>query len=87
MVLYEGEALIVSSSTKILFFKVIVDRLSNISKWTHYHTLYMRGSISYLKESYRIIITTTDYIYLYKINRKTFEPELENVMYNFMQCN
>lgn len=47
----------------------------------------MRGFIYFIKGNKRIQITTDDLIYFYLIDPETFEPELENVMFNFMGCN
>jgi hypothetical protein len=46
----------------------------------------MRGQISFQKGNIRIQITTGTKIYFYIINKKTFIPELENVMFNYMKC-
>lgn len=32
-------------------------------------------------------MTTDEFVYFYLIDKETFMPELENVMYNFMGCN
>ena len=46
----------------------------------------MRGQIYYIKGNIRIQIVCDDLIYFYLIDKKTFEPELENVIYNKMKC-
>jgi hypothetical protein len=46
----------------------------------------MRGQIYFIKGNIRIQIVTDDLIYFYLIDKKTFMPRLENVMYNSMQC-
>lgn len=40
----------------------------------------------FIKGNTRIQITTDEVIYFYYINPETLIPELENVMYNFMEC-
>ena len=56
-------------------------------KWVQYHDIKVRGFIYFIKGNIRIQITTDEMIYFYMINNETFLPELENVMYNFMDCN
>jgi len=46
----------------------------------------MRGQIYFIRGNIRIQITTEQQIYFYLINKQTFLPELENVMYNFIGC-
>ena len=45
-----------------------------------------RGTIYFIKGNVRFQITTDEKIYFYLIDKVTFMPILENVMYNFMQC-
>ena len=87
MVLVFNEALIVRSSTKILFFKQIKDIETGEENWELYHDLNIRGFIFYIKGNIRIQVTTDHMIYFYIIDKDTLMPELENVMYNFMGCN
>ena len=87
MVLVFNEALIVRSSTKILFFKQIKDIETGEENWELYHDLNIRGFIFYIKGNIRIQVTTDHMIYFYIIDKDTHMPELENVMYNFMGCN
>jgi len=47
----------------------------------------VRGFIYYIKGNVRIQIATDRKIYFYLINKDTLEATLENVMFNFMQCN
>ena len=47
----------------------------------------IRGFIYYIKGNVRIQITTDDKIYFFMIDKETFMPILENVMFNFMTCN
>lgn len=61
-----------------------MDERTGIYKWTHYHTLHHKGMLYYIKGNIRINITTDEKIYFYLVDNKDFEPELENVMYNFM---
>jgi hypothetical protein len=55
-------------------------------RWELIHTVKIRGSIYYIKDTDRFQVTTEDYIYFYLIDLDTFEPTLENVMNNFMGC-
>ena len=87
MVMFNNEALICRSSTKVLFFKQMKDIDTGEIKWTQYHTIKVRGFIYYIKGNIRIQITTDQKIYFYLIDKETYMPELENVMYNFMCCN
>lgn len=43
-------------------------------------------SLYYIKGNIRIQIVTDIKIYFYLIDKKTFEPTLENVMKNYMMC-
>lgn len=86
MVLFQGEALITKSSTRVLFFKQEKDKITKETSWQKYHELRVRGSIFYIKGNIRIQVTTEKLIYFYLINQETFMPELENCMYNYMHC-
>jgi hypothetical protein len=55
--------------------------------WELYHTIKVRGFVYFIKGNVRIQITTAKLIYFYLIDETTFMPTLENVMYNYMQCN
>ena len=88
MYLINNKALIARSSSRILFFKIKHDEDDpSIKFWKEYRVLNVRGFIYFIKGNKRIQITTDDKIYFYLIDPITFEPELENVMYNFMDCN
>ena len=87
MYLINGKALVVRCSTQVLFFKLILDPFTGERNWTNYHTLDKKGFIYFIKGNKRIQITTDERIHFYLIDPVTFEPELENVMYNFMNCN
>lgn len=84
MVLLYGKALIVRSSSTVLFFKQVYDKVSETWSWTQYNEIAVRGLIYYIKGNIRIQVTTEKYIYFYLIDKETFEPELENLMYNYM---
>ena len=58
MYLINNKALIVRSSSRILFFKIIQNEETLEKKWTHFHTLRIRGFIFYIKGNVRIQITT-----------------------------
>lgn len=83
MYLLYDQALIVRSSSSILFFK----QSEETGQWVQYHKIpKMRGSIYFIKGNKRFQITTDEYIYFYLINKETMMPILENVMENFMNC-
>ena len=86
MVLLYGKALIVRSSSSVLFFKQVYDKVTEEWSWTQYNEIEVRGLIYYIKGNIRIQVTTEEYIYFYLIDKETFEPELENLMYNYMKC-
>mmetsp|Transcript_11928 Transcript_11928/g.18406 ORF Transcript_11928/g.18406 Transcript_11928/m.18406 type:complete len:121 (-) Transcript_11928:472-834(-) len=46
----------------------------------------IRGFIFYTKGNVRIQVTTTEWIYFYLIDPETFDPVLENVMKNYLNC-
>ena len=72
MVMIQGEALIVRSSSRILFFKVIATNESKKSSWQLYHQLKLRGFIYFTKGDDRIQITTDELVYFYTIDKETF---------------
>ena len=83
MFLLYDKALIVRSSSNILFFK----EHPETGLWTQYHKLSeMRGQIFFIKGNVRIQVTTPELIYFFLIDRDTLLPKLENVMKNFMDC-
>lgn len=83
MYLLFDQALVTVSSGSIIFFKI--DEETGL--WTEYcKKENMRGQIYFIKGNVRIQIVTDEHIYFYLIDKKTFEPKLENVMYNSMQC-
>ena len=87
MVLVFDEALIARSSSKILFFKQVYCDELETTKWELYNMLKIRGFIYFIRGNVRIQVTTATQIFFYLIDPETFEPTLENVMYNFMGCN
>ena len=86
MYLVNDKALIARSSSQILFFKQMTDRFTLEKSWKCYHVLDIRGFIYFIKGNKRIQITTDKKIYVYLIDPETFEPKLENVINNFMNC-
>ena len=74
MFLIYEEALVVRSSSQVLFFKVIYDPLLDEKKWELYHQIDFGGFIYYIKGNIRIQITTDTQIYFYIIDRKTLMP-------------
>ena len=79
--------MICRSSSSVYFFKRDKDPISKQIKWNLYHTISVRGFIYYIKGNIRIQITTDAMVYFYLIDKVTFMPDLENVMYNYMGCN
>jgi hypothetical protein len=55
--------------------------------WKQFHALPHKGFIFFIKGNVRIQITTDEKIYFYLIDSETLMPILENVMYNYMDCN
>ena len=86
MFLVNETALIARSSSQILFFKLELDEFTKEKYWHNYHTLDQGGSIYFIKGNKRIQICTDSQIFFYLIDPRTFEPTLENVMFNFMNC-
>jgi hypothetical protein len=87
MTLVYGEALVARSSSQILFFKQIEDKMTKNVSWTLYHHINERGFAYFIKGNIRIQITTDANIYFYLMDKVTFMPDLENVMLNYMGCN
>lgn len=87
MVLVYDQAVIIRSSTKILFFKQVFNKIMEVKEWVQYHEMSVRGMIYHIKGNIRIQVTTPEYIYFYIIDKETFMPDLENVMKNYMGCN
>lgn len=87
MVLFNGEALIARSSTCVLFFKQVKDKMTGVRSWQQYHQINKRAFVYFIKGNIRIQLTTEEHIYFYLIDRETFMPILENIMYNYMGCN
>jgi hypothetical protein len=83
MYLLFDQALVVRSSSSILFFKID----SETGYWQQYKKFdNMRGQIYFIRGNVRIQIVTDEKVYFYMINKETLLPTLENVMYNYMQC-
>lgn len=87
MYLVYNNALVARSSGDILFFKIFKNEETGERKWDLYHSIEIRGLIYYIKGNVRIQITTDEKVYFYKIDKDTLWPELDNVMYNYMNCN
>lgn len=87
MYLVYNNALVARSSGDILFFKIFKNEETGERKWDLYHSIEIRGLIYYIKGNVRIQITTDEKVYFYKIDKETLWPELDNVMYNYMNCN
>ena len=83
MYMVYDECLITRSSNSILFFKIDKET----GHWKQFTQLEnIRGQIYFIKGNVRIQVTTDEKVYFYLIDKETFMPNLENVMYNFMQC-
>ena len=54
--------------------------------WKEYTSLNLKGQLYYVKGNKRFQIVTDDKIYFYLVDPDTFEPVLENTIYNFMEC-
>jgi hypothetical protein len=87
MELLFDEALCIRSSGRIVFFKQVFDKDEEEMRWILYKTIKVRGFVYFIRGNVRIQITTDKLIYFYLIDKETFEPTLENVMYNYMSCN
>ena len=80
-------ALISRSSDQILFFKRVYDKVTKTTQWENYHTLDKMGNIFFIPGNIRFQVTTSTHIYFYLIDFESYLPTLENVMFNFMNCN
>ena len=87
MFLIYNSALVARSSSDILFFRIVEDEETGERLWKQYHVIHARGFIYYIKGNVRIQITTDEKIFFYLIDKKSFQPTLENVMFNYMGCN
>ena len=85
MYLIDDTVLITRCSCQVLFFKLRTCEDTKKKAWCNYHTLDHEGFISFAKGNQRIQVTTYKYIYFYLMDFETYEPTLENVMFNFMQ--
>ena len=83
MYLLYDQALVTQSSGNIVFYK----KDEETGLWTEYHRLpKMRGQIYFIKGNKRIQVTTDEKIYFFLIDPETFMPQLENAMFNFLDC-
>jgi len=87
MFLVFNHALVVRSSSEILFFKIMWDEMEQKKRWQLYKVLPHRGFLSFMNGNIRIQVITDEKIYFYLIDKETFMPTLENVMFNYMGCN
>lgn len=58
MVMLYGKALIVRSSSSVLFFKQVYDKVTESWSWEQYNEIFVRGLIYYTKGNIRIQVTT-----------------------------
>jgi hypothetical protein len=70
-----------------VFFKRELDQITKRNVWKQYHQLDKKGFIYFIKGNVRIQVTMDEKIYFYLIDPVTLMPNLENVMFNFMNCN
>lgn len=69
MFMFDDRALMVRSSSCILFFKQEYDEYIEHKRWVKYHQLDRIGFIYYIKGNTQISITTDDKIYLYVMDK------------------
>lgn len=86
MFMVYNQALVTRTSNSVSFFKLVYNDETKKRDWVLYHTLEIRGFVYYMKGNIRIQISTAEKVYFYIIDKETLEPELENVMYNYMNC-
>ena len=86
MYLIYNKALVVRTSDCIMFFRQEFDNEKRSYFWKSYHKIDIQGTIYFINGNQRIQITTEENIYVYNIDYETLEPTLENVMFNFMEC-
>ena len=86
MYLFDERALMVKSSSAILFFKMIFDEHVERTRWKCYNQVDQRGFVYYFPGNERMNITTDDKIFFYIMDKETLEPKLENVVNNYMGC-
>ena len=87
MYLIYNDIMAIRSSVSILFFKIVKDQFTHIRTWEKYFQIDVRGLMFYMEGNIRFQVTCDDKIYFYKVDRKTLEIKLENVMNNYMRCN
>lgn len=86
MYMYRNKILIVRSSKEVLFFKLRHDKYEEVLKWERYYTLPCSGRIFFMRKNEHIQITTAEKIHFYVIDAETSEPQLSNIMNNYMDC-
>lgn len=86
IVLIDYKCLVVQSSNSLRFFLEKKDPFTKEDIWHCYKTIKIRGSIYYIKDTDRFQVTNIGYIYFYLIDLETYQPMLENVMNNYMEC-
>ena len=86
MYLINNKALVARCSSQILFFKLQIDPFTGEQTWINYYTLNIRGFVYFIKGNKRIQVTANQHIFFYVVHPVTLIPELENVMYNYMNC-
>ena len=86
-ILVYNEALIIKGSSEICMYKLVYkEKNSEERHWEKYKELNYRGMITYIKGNIRFNLVTEDKIYFFLVDKETLLPTLENVMFNYMQC-
>lgn len=86
MYIFKNKVMIVRSSANVLLFKLEENEYSGNMDWKEYSKLNLKGQLYYVKGNKRFQIVTDEKIYFYLLDPETFEPILENTIYNFMEC-
>jgi hypothetical protein len=86
MYLIYNKALVAGTSDCTSLFKLVWDEILERRVWKLYQTINVAGSAYYTKGNIRIQICQQEKIYFYLVDRDTLKADLENVMYNYMQC-
>jgi hypothetical protein len=87
VVLFDDTALMASSSRRVLFYQQQEDKFrKGVIKWQKYHQIDKWGQLYHFKGKNEFQITSAEHLFFYKMNKKTYVPELVNAMKNYMQC-
>ena len=86
MYIFKNKVMIVRSSAHILLLKLEENEYTGNMDWKEYTSLNLKGQLYYVKGNKRFQIVTDEKIYFYLVDPESFEPVLENTIYNFMEC-